>query len=365
MSFTKRSYAPGATPKSKKENEVKANLQEQLEVSLPDGFTVRGATLEDATEALNLFNRWSQAVIHEDELAEVTLLSADWISPGFNPVEDIRMVFAPDGEMVGYVEVWTTVKPPVHPWMWGRVDPRYEGLGLGTYLLAWAEERAMKALDELPDDLRFAPRVGTYRQADRVKDMYLTLGYQHIRSSYTMRINMDTPPAPPQWPDGITLRTCNPETDLEAVYRAVEESFRDHFGHVDTPFEEGFKRFKHFMAEDEGFDPSLWFLAMDGDEIAGISLCRERAHDNPDVGWVSTLGVRRSWRKRGVGLALLCHSFDELYRRRKRMAGLGMDAENLTGALRLYENAGMHVHSVFDLFEKEIRPGKEISVQSL
>jgi mycothiol synthase len=353
------------THKSKKENEMKANLQERLEVVLPEGFTVRGAVLDDVDDALKLFNRWSQSVIHEDEITDAVAIRTEWVSPNFNTAEDIRLVFAPNGEMVGYVEVWTTVRPPVHPWMWGRVDPRYEGLGLGTYLLAWAEERAMKALDEIPDGLRFAPRVGTFREADAARKLFEDVGYLRIRSSYTMRINMDMPPAPPQWPDGITLRACNPETDLEAVYRAVDESFSDHYGHVDTPFEEGFKRFKHFMTGYEGFDPSLWFLAMDGDEIAGISLCRERAHDNPDVGWVSTLGVRRPWRKRGLGLALLRHSFDELYRRGKRMAGLGVDAENLTGALRLYENAGMHVHSVFDLFEKEIRPGKEISVQSL
>jgi ribosomal protein S18 acetylase RimI-like enzyme len=223
----------------------------------------------------------------------------------------------------------------------------------------------MKALNEIPSNLRFAPRVGTYRQADRAKELFLNLGYQHIRSSYQMRINMDTPPAEPQWAPGITLRTYNPETDLEAVYRAVDESFRDHFGHVDAPYEEGLKRFQHFMTGYDGFDPTLWFLAMDGNEIAGISLCRDRAFDNPEVGWVSTLGVRRPWRKRGIGLALLRHSFCELYRRGKRMAGLGVDAQNLTGALRLYENAGMHAHQAFDQFEKEIRPGEEISVQSL
>jgi mycothiol synthase len=365
MSFTKRSCAPGATLWSKKENEMKANLHEGLEVALPEGFTVRAAVLEDVDDALKLFNRWSQAVIHEDELAEVTVLSNDWVSPGFNPAEDIRLVLAPDGEMVGYIEVWTTQKPPVHPWIWGRVDPRYEGRGIGTHLLTWAEERALKALEELPADLRFAPRLGNYREADASRKLFEDMGYRRIRSFYTMRINMDEPPAEPQWADGITLRACNPKTDLEAVYRAVDESFSDHFGHVDAPFEEGFRRFKHFMTGYEGYDPTLWFLAMDGDEIAGISLCRDRAFDNPNVGWVNTLGVRRPWRKRGIGLALLRHSFCELYRRGKRMAGLGVDAENLTGALRLYENAGMHVHRAFNQFEKEIRPGKEISVQSL
>lgn len=344
---------------------MKANLQEQLEVPLPEGFTARGAGLGDIPEALKMFNRWSQAVIHEDEITDAVAIHTEWVSPGFSPAEDIRLIIAPDGGMAGYVEVWTNAKPPVHPWIWSRVDPRYEGLGLGEYLITWAEKHALKALDELPADLRFAPRVGTYRQADLIKDMYLALGYRHIRSSYTMRINMDAPPLEPQWAEGIALRTCNPETDLEAVYRTVDESFRDHFGHVDAPFEEGFKRFKHFMTGYEGFDPSLWFLAMDGDEIAGISLCRGRSFDNPEVGWVGTLGVRRPWRKRGIGLALLRQSFCELYRRGRRMAGLGVDAQNLTGALHLYETAGMHVHHAFDQFEKEIRPGREISVQSL
>ena len=344
---------------------MKANLLEPVELKLPEGFTVRGAELDDVDEALKLFNRWSRSVINEDEITDAVAIRTEWVSPGFNPAEDIRLVFAPDGEMVGYVEVWTTQKPPVHPWMWGRVDPRYENLGLGTYLLAWAEERAKLALDELPADLRFAPRVGTFQNSDHAKRLFLDNGYQHIRSSYTMRINMDAPPEEPVWPDGITVRTYNPETDLEAVYRTVDEAFSDHFGHVDVPFEEGLRRFEHMQTGYEGFDPSLWFLAMNGDTIIGTSLCRKHGYDNPDVGWVGTLGVRRAWRKHGIGLALLRHSFCELHRRGQRMAGLGVDAQNLTGALRLYQSAGMHVHNAYDQFEKEIRPGKEISVQSL
>ncbi len=340
-------------------------LHERLEDLLPEGFSTRGAMLSDVEDALKLFNRWSRSIIDEDEITDVVAIRTEWISPGFNPAEDIRLIFAPDGEMVGYIEVWTTHKPPVHPWIWGRVDPRYENLGLGTYLLTWAEERAKKALSEIPAELRFAPRVGTFQKAEHPKKLFLDMGYQYIRSSYIMRINMDTAPVEPHWPDGIAVRTYNPDTDLEAVYRAVDEAFSDHFGHVDAPFEEGLRRFKHMMTSYDGFDPTLWFLAMDGDEIAGISLCRAHGYDNPNVGWVNTLGVRRDWRKRGIGFALLRHSFCELYRRGQRMAGLGVDAQNLTGALRLYQSAGMHVHNAFDQFEKEIRPGREISVQSL
>ena len=344
---------------------MNAYVQEKWDVSLPEGFTTRGARMEDVEPALKLYNAWSQSVIQRDEITDADAIRNEWVSPGFHPDADIRLVFAPDGEMVGYIEVWTTVKPPVHPWIWGRVHPDYEGLGIGTWMLQWGEERAMQALQDVPEHLRFAPRVGIFREAKKSKKLFEDMGYRHIRSSYHMLIEMDAPVPEPVWPEGITLRTFNPETDAEAVYRAEMESFRDHFGFVEMPFEEGFRRFKHFEIGYKGFDPTLVFLALDGDQIAGVNLCRSHSYDDPDLGWVGTLGVRRPWRKRGIGLALLRHSFNEFYRRGKRKVGLGVDAQNLTGALRLYENAGMHVHQAFDLYEKELRAGTEISVQSL
>lgn len=339
-------------------------MLEKTKIELPKGFTVRGAKLEDVEAALNLFNAWSQSVIHQDEITDADAIRNEWVSPGFDPARDIRLVFSPQGMLTGYIEAWTTTKPPVHPWLWGRVHPEYGGLGIGTWLLHWAEERACKVLDDLPADLRFAPRTGVPRPAMESKKLFDELGYRQIRSSYEMRIELEEAPPAPLWADGITLRIANPEKDAQAIYKADKESFRDHFGYIEEPFEEGFARFRHFLLG-EGSDPSLWFLAMDGEEIAGISLCRPNSYDDPDLGWVNILGVRRPWRKRGIGLALLQYSFGEFYKRGKRKVGLGVDAENLTGALRLYEKAGMHVHLAFDLFEKTIRSGREISVESL
>jgi ribosomal protein S18 acetylase RimI-like enzyme len=152
------------------------------------------------------------------------------------------------------------------------------------------------------------------------------------------------------------------DRDAETVYRADNEAFGDHFGHIEMPFEVGFAQFNHNLIDDkEKFDPGLWHVAMDGDEIAGVSICSiERSDPDQPMGWVHTLGVRRAWRKRGLGRALLLHSFGEFYRRGYRKAGLGVDASNLTGALRLYENAGMTVFRQYDRYELEIRPGKEL-----
>jgi len=79
------------------------------------------------------------------------------------------------------------------------------------------------------------------------------------------------------------------------------------------------------------------------------------------MGWIATIGVRRPWRKQGLGLALLLHSFGEFYKRGKTTIGLGVDASNPTGATRLYQKAGMRVASEFVTYEKELRAGREPS----
>jgi mycothiol synthase len=344
---------------------MKATIEKQVETTLPAGYTIRGATLDDVEASLEMYNRWAQKVIGEDEINDAEAIRNEWRSPGFDPGEDIRLVFAPDGGLVGYIEVWLTAKPPVHPWIWGRVHPEFSGLGIGTWMLKWAENHARRALTEISPELRFAPRVGIYRQAEDSKRLFEDLGYRYLRSSYRMTIDLAEPPPAPVWPAGIQVRNYDPESDLEAVYRADTDSFRDHFGFVEEPYQEGLERFKHFMTGYEGFDPSLWYLAIDGKELAGICLCRPHAYDDPELGYISVLGVRRPWRKRGLGLAFLQHAFGEFYCRGVRKAGLGVDAENLTGALRLYEKAGMQVHMAFDMYERELRPGVEISVQSL
>ena len=163
-------------------------------------------------------------------------------------------------------------------------------------------------------------------------------GYEQVRHSFQMRIELDGQLEPPSWPEGIVVRAFEPGRDDEAVYEVQQETFADQFEYARQSYGEW--RAHAFLGR---HDPSLWLLAEDGAEIAGISLCRPQWAGNPELGWVSVLGVRRPWRGRGLGLALLRHSFAELQARGKRSVGLGVDALNPTGAVRLYERAGMRV----------------------
>ena len=83
------------------------------------------------------------------------------------------------------------------------------------------------------------------------------------------------------------------------------------------------------------------------------------------MGWVNQLCVRKPWRRKGLGMALLLTSFNEFYRRGKKRAGLGVDATSLTHATRLYEKAGMHVTGKYDTYELELRPGKDLMTKTL
>jgi ribosomal protein S18 acetylase RimI-like enzyme len=122
------------------------------------------------------------------------------------------------------------------------------------------------------------------------------------------------------------------------------------------PFEE----FQYYRVESLGdrFDPTLWHLAEVDGALAGVAICLEGKRRDDPTGWVSLLGVRREFRGRGIGEALLRSAFADFYRRGYRKVSLGVDASSLTGADRLYRRAGMREVKRGFYYEKELRAGR-------
>jgi mycothiol synthase len=327
-------------------------------------YNVRAATLEDLEAAFELFDTCSNHMIGKSETT-LSNVRNEWTSPGFDLDNSVRIVETPDGKIVGYVEVWDVDDPPVSIWVWGRVHPDFEDQGIGTKLMHWAETRSRLAIARAPEDARVIMRSGTFSHYDPAHELLSGLDMNLIRHFFTMAIDLKEEPVTPSWSAGIYVRTMRGEEEMRSIVHADRDAFRDHWGYVETPFDQEYDQWLHFIRNDEKFDPSLWFLAMDGEEIAGISLCKLESDEDPELGWVNVLGVRRPWRRQGLGLALLQHSFSKLWHRGKRGVGLGVDASSLTGAMDLYEKAGMHRIRQFDLYEKELRPGRDLAKQSI
>jgi GNAT superfamily N-acetyltransferase len=160
---------------------------------------------------------------------------------------------------------------------------------------------------------------------------------------------MDVPPPIPQWVEGITVRPFVSGKDDQATYQADEEAAEDKGYHQPLSYEAWVKRMR---MDSEFFDPDLWFLAWQQDEVAGVAL--NLYHRDSKTGWVDHLSVRRAWRNMGIGKALLLHSLGEFYRRGVRNVKLSVDSKSLTNAPRLYEQVGMKTIQQYHIYTKEV-----------
>ena len=322
-------------------------------VPLPPGFTLRPAQWPDLEPVARLIY---DILAHDGDtvLAESPdELRNEWQSPGFTLERDAWVVTAPEGRVVGF-EQFNVRQAHASLQGDGYVHHDFMGKGIGTALLRALEVRARTEMTLAAPDLRVYIRNGmSLGESDAVaRQMHENEGYRPVRYHWRMQIDLADVPLAPRWPRGVELRPFVKGEHDRLVFEAEDEAFRDHWGHTPGIFENW--QFRKFASAD--FDPSLWHIAWDGGQIAGISECRYRQ----GIGWVSTLGIRRPWRKQGLGLALLLHSFGEFYRRGTKTIGLGVDASSLTGATRLYKKAGMKVAAEYVLYEKELRPGRQV-----
>ena len=184
---------------------------------------------------------------------------------------------------------------------------------------------------------------------DLMRATYEDGGYTLVRHSFQMRIELDGEVAEPQWPDGLVVRNFQPG-DAERVYAAQQDAFADHWDFHPQSFEQ----WRVFTIDRHDFDPSLWWLVEDGDQLVAVALNWWHASGDPEFGWVQILGVRPAWRRRGLATALLQQSFRTFRERGATRVGLGVDAENTTGAVGLYERAGMRPIRRNDIYEKRL-----------
>ena len=216
----------------------------------------------------------------------------------------------------------------------GAVRPSAWGRGLGGQLIDLVEAR-------LGDEGVERLHSWTVAGDTAADELFRSRDYREVRRFWEMAIELDDDP--PEAPADVEPFT---EGDAEAFHAALEESFAEHWEHSPESFDEWWER----QRRRTNFDPSLWFVIRDGDELVGVV----RNEARPPAGYVGAIGVRRDWRGRGYGRALLLYSFGEFHRRGLRHVTLGVDAANATGATQLYESVGMHAEQENVVWEKSL-----------
>jgi GNAT superfamily N-acetyltransferase len=220
----------------------------------------------------------------------------------------------------------------------GLVAQGWKGRGIGTDIVERAEGRGRD---------RDLERMQTWipPEDDAAVALLRNRGYEEVRRFYEMVIELESEPAVPELPAPLVLDEFR-EEDARAFHAATIESFQDHWDWHGSPFDEWWEMRKGQDRDEHG---PLWLVVRDGDEIAAV--IRNEANRGGG-GYVGLLGVRRPWRGRGLGKALLYRTFAEFWQRGTTRVSLGVDAESPTGATKLYESVGMVVEAANAVYEK-------------
>jgi GNAT superfamily N-acetyltransferase len=258
-----------------------------------------------------------------------------------------------DGQMVGYSRVWwveETDTGRIVAFHIGVLHPDWRRKGFGSAMLAWNQQRLREKVAELDKPKIFRGFFDESQPGD--KALLQGDGYQAERFFFEMKRDLSEPIPEPQLPEGLEIRPVE-EAHYRPIWDAKDEAFRDHWGHSPST-EESYQRWLN----SPHFEPSLWQVAWDGDQVAGMILNVIFHNEDEELdrkwGWTDPICVRRPWRRRGLASNLLYASMRLLKDRGREWAALGVDVDNPLGALKLYENAGYKLHARFETWQKTI-----------
>lgn len=274
-----------------------------------------------------------------------------------DPYQDMLLVEV-DGEVVGYSRVFWQVAADTGRLYshLGFLLPEWRGQGIGRAMLHFNERRLREIAAAHPPDR--PPFFQVYAGHAEVAKTHLLEreGYTPIRYLLEMvRLDLEDIPNCPM-PPGLEVRPVRPE-HYRAIWEADVEAFRDHWGYVRRTEED----YQQWLNDDVEFQPEIWKVAWDAEsgQVAGMVLGfiieAQNAKYHRRRGWTENICVRRPWRRRGLAHALIAENLRELKARGMTEAALGVDAENLSGALAIYRSMGFLPVNRNTVYRKPLR----------
>ncbi|TQK52105.1 ribosomal protein S18 acetylase RimI-like enzyme [Streptomyces sp. SLBN-118] len=305
-------------------------------------FTVRPATPEDAPAVCALLNAVDVLEIGRAETG-LGSVETDLNHPQADLAHNSWLAFR-GGELVAYGLL--------------RDDSGAERIDIDHYVLPGHQDAGERLLDLL--QTRAVQRAEANGAERAVVHLHLNVrptldtslltgrGWKAVRRynvlARPLSPSADPVPAPPP---GLTLRDCREEADRRRAHELIEETFAEHYDHLPRSYEQWLDD------RGKGIDWSLvWIASLAGSGDVAVVVTRD---DREAHGWIQYLGVRKPHRGGGMASHLLRHAFGVYAQRGRDSIALGVDTENATGALRLYEAHGMSRHFAVDTWEVTLR----------
>lgn len=339
---------------------------DQLNASLPTGFIVRSAQLEDAQDVTDLLNAEYDHFGTPTHLG-VEVQEAEWTTPNHNLAENSIVIENAEGTIVGSADVWAFMNPLVRMRLLVTVHPTYYHTGIYALLLAWCEQQAISHLNVSPQDVQVSVYAGAMEENSTKRKTIEATGFVEVRRFYQMQIDMTEAPTVYALPDGYHYDIYRHPEQLREIVRIDTEAFRDHFGFVETDFDEHVEEIRHFLETMSYFNPNLFYNIVDdatGEIVAEIWNLTAMDGDS-SIAYVDNVAVLREHRGKGIAIAMLTYSLNMHYQAGRKSVALHVDAGSLTGALSLYKKAGMRPMQTSVRYEKILRTGVDLVTRQL
>jgi len=299
-----------------------------VSLRLPSGVDARPATDEDIPVIVELIRACE---LDSERVAEVDESDVSFERHGFDAAHDTVLVFDEE-DLVAWAELYRGRAE-------GDVLASHRGRGIGSSLLRWTEDRARDLGEAEIGQTKTDENAGA-------RELFLSNGYDPRWVSWLIRIALDETAPPPEPPTGISIRAYR-EADARDVHRVIDAAFCEWPGRDPEPYEV----WAAMVIAHDAFRPELSPLAFAGDELVGAIIAYDYPHASE--GWISQLATSVTHRQRGIGQALLRTAFGWFRERGRTIAGVSTDSR--TGALGLYEKAGMRVQRSYTRFRKPLR----------
>ena len=276
-----------------------------------------------------------------DQGTSISELQQEFNAPSLDKARDIRLWEDAKGKLIGFAQLSVTEPGEViDGWLWFRVHPDARGGDVEAAAIAWGEVR-MREVSAMQGG---RVKLRTYARAedcDRIS-VLASCGFKVDRYFCRMARSLSEPIPEPHFPEGFALRQFPGEQEAAAWVEMFNQSFIDHWNHHDLTVD----KFKHELAKpDYRNDLDLIAVADDGTFVSFCSCeisVQQCDRTGRNEGWIACLGTRRGFRKMGLGRAMLLAGLHRLKAVGVATAILGVDTENSSGALRLYESVGFH-----------------------